>query len=254
MDRWKYFDINHRDHVVCNPTSVAKLDELIGLLDLPPAARVLDIACGKGELLLRLAERYGGRDGAGFRATAVDLSPYSIADLRRGLAARAPAAEIEVLEIDGADYRPEPGSFDLACCVGASWTFGGHRGTLRALRGATRPGGQVLVGEPFWQHEPDPAYLAAAGLARDEFGTHAANVATGEAEGLVPLLALVSSGDEWDRYETLQWRAVARYAAANPDDPDTREIVERQARARREYLSWGRSTLGWSLYLFARPG
>ena len=32
MDNWKFYDITHRDHVVCNPTSVQKLDELIALL------------------------------------------------------------------------------------------------------------------------------------------------------------------------------------------------------------------------------
>ena len=59
MDRWKYFDITHRNHVVCNPTSIEKLDEMLSLLYLKPGARVVDIACGKAELLVRLTERFG---------------------------------------------------------------------------------------------------------------------------------------------------------------------------------------------------
>ena len=254
MDTWKFYDITHRDHVVCNPTSPGKLDELIGLLDLPPDPRVLDIACGKGELLFRLAERIGGGAGAGFRAVGVDVSPFFVAELRSAAALRVPAADLEILEMDGADYRPDPGTFDLACCLGASWVFDGHRGTLHALREAVRPGGQVLVGEPFWRSEPDPAYLSWSEMRRDQFGTHEENVETGVVEGLVPLLALVSNGDEWDRYETLQWRAAARYAASHPDDPDVPELLERVERSRHEYLAWGRDTLGWALYLFARPG
>jgi len=254
MDTWKFYDITHRDHVVCNPTSVAKLDELIGLLDPPAGPRVLDIACGKGEVLLRLAERYGsGPGGGGFQGVGVDISPFHIAELRAAAAQRIPDADLELLEMGGADYRAEPGSFDLAVCLGASWIFGGHAGTLRALRDTTRPGGQVLVGEPFWRTEPDPAYLASSGLRREEFGTHAGNVVAGVAEGLVPLLALVSNGDEWDRYEALQWRAAGRYAAAHPDDPDVPELLARVERSRHEYLTWGRETLGWALYLFARP-
>jgi SAM-dependent methyltransferase len=254
MDTWKFYDITHRDHVVCNPTSVAKLDELVGLLDLPTAPRVLDVACGKGELLLRLAARWGrGPAGEGFRGVGIDISPFHIAELRDAATRRAPAADLELLEMGGADYRAEPASFDLTCCVGASWVFGGHAGTLRALRDATRPGGQVLVGEPFWQREPDPAYLASAGFRRDEFGTHAGNVAAGVAAGLTPLLALVSNGDEWDRYETLQWRAAARHVTANPDDPDAPELLRRVAKSRDEYLTWGRDVLGWALYLFGRP-
>ena len=48
MDTWKFYAITHADHVVLNPTSPARLDELIGLLDLPPEPRVLDIGCGTG--------------------------------------------------------------------------------------------------------------------------------------------------------------------------------------------------------------
>jgi hypothetical protein len=37
--------------------------------------------------------------------------------------------------MNGADYRPQPGEqFDLAVCLGASWIFDGHRGTLAALQ------------------------------------------------------------------------------------------------------------------------
>ena len=208
MDRWKFFDITHRDHVVCNPLSVAKVDELVGLLDLSWGARVLDIACGKAELLVRLAERYG------VAGVGVDLSPFAVRDARALVARRVPAADLTFLEMDGAAYADGEGTFDLAMCVGASWTFGGHRGTLRALGRFVRPGGQVLVGEPYWRCPPDPEYLAAADLSADMFATHAGNVATGLEEGLTLLYTLVSSEDDWDRYEALQWRAAERYAAA----------------------------------------
>jgi SAM-dependent methyltransferase len=253
LDRSKFFDITHRDHVVCNPTSVGKLDELIGLLDLGPGARVLDIASGKGEFIVRVAERFGGPGGLSFHGVTVDISPFCVADLRAKVGARVPEADFEILEMDGADYRPEPDAFDLASCMGGSWVYGGHRATLRALADATRPGGCVLAGEPFWKQEPAAEYLAWSGMDRAGFGTHAENVEAGEAEGLVPLLALVSTGDEWDRYETLQWRATARCADSQPADPDVAEVVIRVARNRHEYVTWGRDTLGWALYLFQKP-
>jgi SAM-dependent methyltransferase len=235
------------------PSSVEKLDEIIGLLDLPPAPRILDIASGKGEFLLQTAERCGGPGGRDLHAVAVDLSPFVIRDLRESAARRAPAAQIESLVLDGAAYRAEPASFDLASCIGASWTFGGHRQTLRAMAAAVRPGGKVLVGEPFWKRTPDPAYLEWSKLRADEYGSHEANVEAGVAEGLVPWFALTSSDADWDRYETLQWRATARYATAQPDDPNLPELLERVARARTEFLRWGRDTMGWALYLFGRP-
>jgi SAM-dependent methyltransferase len=256
MDRWTYFAITHADHVVLNPTSPSRLDELIGLLDLPSEPRVLDIGCGTGELLVRLAERHAQRNGStlsDFHGVGVDASPAFLGRARATLAARVPGADIELLEMDGAAYPAAPEAFDLACCLGASWIFGGHRGTLEALARATRRGGLVLAGEPFWQAEPGAEYLASSGMGRDDFGSHAGNVATGESLGLTPLLALVSSGQEWDWYETLQWRAAARHAEQHPDDPDLPELLERVAHARHEYLAWGRATLGWALYLFGKP-
>ncbi len=248
MDRWKFYDITHRRHMLCNPTSLSKLDDVIALPGLKPGARVVDIACGKGELLARLAERYGV-SGVG-----VDLSPFCIADARKKLAERAPRAKIEFVQMDGAKYRHQPPeSFDLASCIGASWVFGGHRGTLRALKGMAAPGGYVFVGEPFWIKEPDPEHLKFDELTREMFTDHYGNVRIAEEEGLVPLYAPVSSGDDWDRYEMLQWFAADEYAAANPNDPDLPEIQEKMAHAREVYLRWQRETLGWALYLFRKP-
>ena len=243
MDMRKYYSVTHRYHVVCNPTSIAKIDELIGLLDLAPGSAVLDIACGKGEILARLAERYEV-SGVG-----VDVSPCFVADTERKLRERVPNAQIEVLNMDGADYSADR-PFDLGMCIGASWIYKGYRGTLKALKSMTKPGGLILAGEPFWLKEPDDALLAAEEYTRDMFGTHHGNVLAGEEEGLSPLYATVSSPDDWDRYEALQWYAAEKHARDNPDDPDVPEILARAAKGRKSYLQWGRDTIGWAMYLF----
>jgi hypothetical protein len=136
-------------------------------------------------------------------------------------------------------------------CVGASWVFGGHRGTLRALARWVRPGGQVLVGEPYWRQPPAAEYLAASGMEAESFASHAGNVAIGLEEGLTLLYALVSNEDDWDRYEARQWRAAERYAAEHAEDEDVPELLATERRARDAYLRWGRATLGWALYLFS---
>ncbi len=245
MESWKFYDITHREHVVCNPTNEEKVARLVALLRLQRGARVVDIACGKGELLLRLAEAYG------IRGTGVDLSPFFVADARRRLLARAPGAEVEFLEMNGSDFRPEaPNRFDVAACLGASWVFGGHAKTLDALAGMVAPGGWVIAGEPFWRQEPPAEYLAASGLSQDAFGTHAGNAEAGERRGLELVHTLVSSQDDWDLYEGLQWYASAEYARSHPDDPDLPELVERVAQDKEAYLRWGRDSLGWAIYLF----
>lgn len=247
MDRWKYFDIIHRDHLFWNPLDEAKVGEIIELLRLAAAARVLDIACGRGEFLFRVLERWGA-SGVG-----VDRSPFCAAGARERAAARGLAARVEIVEGDGAEYDAPPASFDLASCLGASWIWGGHAGTLEALARQVRPGGLVLAGEPFWRSGPSPGYLAATGYAGDMFGSHHGNVQAGIGLGLQFLYSVVSSADDFDRYEGLQWYAAEHYAVEHPADPDLPEILGRVAKYRDAYLQWGRDELGWALYLFRKP-
>jgi len=245
MDIWKFYDITHRHHLICNPFSSEKLDRLVELLRLPVGAAVVDIAGGKGEFLVRLAETYGV-SGLG-----IDLSPYYVRDARARLKARVPKSAVVFREMDGAAFVPDaPRSFALASCIGASWVFGGHGRTLDALNEFVAPGGWVVVGEPFWLQEPAEEYLKASGDARDSFATHAENAAAGEERGLELAYTLVSNKDDWDRYEGLQWYAVSEYARSHADDADLPEIVERVAKEKSMYLRWRRETLGWGIYVF----
>jgi SAM-dependent methyltransferase len=249
MDIWKYYDVTHRKHLFCNPMSGEKLERLIELLRLRPGARALDVACGKGEFLVRLATRYHV-SGVG-----IDISPYYVRDAKRKLTERSPGGTCEFINMDGADYEPEAReSFDCASCIGASWIYKGHEGTVRALIGMVKPGGLVIVGEPFWLKEPDEEYLKADNCERDTFGTHQSNIETGESLGLTLLYTLVSDQEDWDHYEGLQWHTVDRYALEYPDDPDLPEIRDKNDKAKEIYLKWGRYTLGWAIYLFRKSG
>ena len=234
MDRWKFFYITHKEHTLCNPMSVEKFDELIALLRLEPGERVLEIATGKGEFIIRLAERYG-IEGVG-----VDLSPFCVADAEEKHQRRAPDASLTFLEMDGADYQP-PGNerFDLAACIGASWIYNGHGGTLKALGALTTPGGWIVVGEPYWRQEPPVEYLETLGEERSTFGTHYENIAVGQDLGLELVYTMVSNQDDWDRYEGLQWYAADAWASQNPDDPDVDEVLARVQEGKQAYLRWG---------------
>ncbi|MBD3162001.1 MAG: methyltransferase domain-containing protein [Candidatus Eisenbacteria bacterium] len=247
MDMWKYYDVTHREHTIMNPTGEEKLRELIALLRLDANDSAIDIGCGKGEFLLHLARAYG------VKGIGIERSPYTFAEAKERVARLAPDADIAVLEMDGADYRPEaPHTFALAACLGASWIFGGHGGTLDALIRLTAPGGWIIAGEPYWLQEPTQEYLEDSGERKEDFGTHASNVEAGERRGLVLTYTFVSNKDEWDRYQGLQWVAADRYARAHPDDPDLPALLDRLAKEKRAYLKWGRDTLGWAIYVFRR--
>ena len=74
MDIWKFYDIRHKTHLLCNPMNKEKFEKLCQLFRLKQGERVVDIACGKGEFLVRLAELYD------ISGVGVDISPYCIKD------------------------------------------------------------------------------------------------------------------------------------------------------------------------------
>jgi len=248
LDKWKYYDIRFARHLLCNPINPSRFEAFCRRLNLELGAHVLDIGCGKGEFLVRLVELYGV-SGVG-----VDKSPYCTSDALVKKASRVPRAMLEFLKMDGAAYRPKAReTFDVAMCIGASWIFGGHSGTLRTLTEMTKSGGYVVAGEAFWRKKPCDEYLRVTEMTADQFGTHRGNVQIGEDEGLTCIYTLVSNRDDWDHYTTLGWWSLDEYVRTHPDDPDVPEIVERSKREKMTYLRWQRDTLGWALYLFRNP-
>jgi len=247
MDRWKYYDIIHQRHSVMNPLDETKLERLYDLLEMKPNARVIDIGCGKGEMLIRLAEKYN------IKGLGIDKSPYCVREAEKRKGQRVPRANLRFLEMDGAQCRPKSGeSSDLAMCVGATWIYSGYRNTVKALGRMTKSSGFVMVGEPFWRTSPPQEYLQSEGLSADSFDTHHGNATTGESEGLRLVFTIVSSKEDWDRSEGLHWSAAAEYALAHPEDTDLEELLARDSKERESYLRWGRDTLGWAIYLFRK--
>jgi SAM-dependent methyltransferase len=232
---------------IMNPVSPEGVDELVEAIDLRSGARVLDLGCGKGELLVRLAERFGA-DGVG-----VDLQGALLAEGRALAAARAPDRDLRFVEADVTAFVPERPEFDLAATVGA--TPDSYRATLGRLRDLVRPGGLVLLGEGYWRREPSDEYLAALGASRDELTDYAGTIRAGEEEGLTPLYAVVSSAADFDRYEWRWSLNGERYASEHPDEPGIDDFLAWIRNGRRRYVELGgRDTLGFGLFLFRRPG
>lgn len=230
----------------CNPFSSEKIEAIINLLDLTPEARVLDIGAGKAELLIRLVERFS------VHALGIDFSSAFLSEAQTQAEARIPQGKLTLQECDVTTFQADTDSFDLVICLGACHIFGGFQGTLQHMAQWVRPGGQILIGDGYWKQEPAPEYLMAMGATRDEYLTHAGNVAVGVIHKLIPMYASVCNDDEWDRYEWLHLRNIERYALQHPDDPDVPALLARIRPWRDLYLRWGRDTLGFGLYLFQK--
>jgi SAM-dependent methyltransferase len=244
MDRDAISAITHGERPFHNPLDVARIDEAIDRLELGPRDRVLDVGCGPGELLVRIAERTGAR-GLG-----VDSSALVIKEARRRATARVPEGGLEFRV--GAGDSPE-GTFAAACCLGSSHALGGLGPALVRLAAWIAPGGAVLLADGFWQREPDPAFLEAlGGASRDELPSYEGLLRAGRAAGLDPVWVATSTQRDWEDYE---WTLIANgdaYARTHDDGADVRAWVDR---ARERLLApGGRDTIGFALLVLRRGG
>jgi SAM-dependent methyltransferase len=241
----RYFIVAERDHELQNPTSTEKLLDLGRRLRLDSSSRVLDIASGRGGPAILLAREFGCRiDGIEiapeFHAVAIERA--RAAGVEEVVAFRLADASREDLPAEG---------YDVAMCLGASFVWGSLAGTLDALEPVVRPGGHVVVGEPFWRRLPVPEdYEERDG----PYTTLEDTVTIMETGSLAVVSTTVASEDDWDRYETLHWRAVEEWLAENAHDPEAAEIRAQHERYKRAYLRHGRDYLGWAIFAGRKAG
>jgi SAM-dependent methyltransferase len=116
---------------------------------LPPAARVLDIACGPGMQTMDLADLLPGAP-----IVALDTHAPFLAEVDRRAAARAVGARIATVCADMAAIPFPDAGFDLIWCEGATYLIG-LENALRQWRPLLRPGGKLALTEAAWLR-PDP--------------------------------------------------------------------------------------------------
>ena len=237
-----YFAVAERDHEIQNPTSTEKIGLLGNSLRLGPATRVLDLACGKGGPAVLLASTFG------CRVVGIERAPEFVEAARERVAAAGVGDLVEIVEADAHAFTLEPEGWDAALCLGASFVWDDLAGTLAALTPAVRPGGHVVVGEPYWRQWPLPR-----GIDDQGFVSLRQTVERIESAGLSLQGLIASSEDDWDRYESLHWRALEEWLAENPHDPDAPEIRDRHERARDDYLQFERELLGWAIFVAGKP-
>ena len=63
---------------------------------------------------------------------------------------------------------------------------------------------------------------------------------------------IAASRDDWDRYESLHWRAVEDWLEEHPEDPEAPEIRGEHEGHRRHYLETTRELMGWAIFVGRR--
>ncbi|ONK13614.1 methyltransferase domain-containing protein [Streptomyces sp. MP131-18] len=246
----RYHEIAEARHRILNPLTEAKLDLLGGICGLAPGRRVLDLACGKGEMLSRWARAHG------VAGLGVDISEVFLA------AARARAADLDVAgqvtfeQADAAAWAAERAGgtpFDVVSCIGATWIGGGLGGTLGLMRPLVADDGLLLVGEIYWAEDTVPAEAhEALGIGPEDCATLAGTLDRFQEAGCELIEMTLADGDSWDRYAAAQWHTTSDWLRDNPDAEDAAEIRSLLTSSRRAHLAYQRRYLGWGVFVL-RP-
>ncbi|QZN85824.1 cyclopropane-fatty-acyl-phospholipid synthase family protein [Cellulomonas sp. C5510] len=244
----RLFSVRESRLRIHNPLTAQQLADWGAGLDLPPGTRVLDLACGSGELLCTWARDH--------RVTGlgVDLNPDFLAHARARADELGVADAVRFVEGDASGYvADEP--VDVAACVGATWIGGGVPGTLDLLRRSVVPGGMLLVGEPYWRTVPATSELLAAcqaGSVTDFLPLPELLASFGE-QGYDVVEMVCATEGSWDRYWASQWLTMRRWADAHPGHDLHDEVRRLLATEPQQYAAGVRAHLGWGVFaLIAR--
>ncbi|MEU9525366.1 class I SAM-dependent methyltransferase [Streptomyces sp. NPDC048210] len=241
MDLPRIFTIRERSHRIHNPFTPAKLATLGQALHLAPGTRVLDLASGSGEMLCTWARDHGAT------GTGVDISTVFTEEARARAAELGVADRVTFVHDDAVGYvSDEP--VDLVSCLGATWIGDGAAGTIELLARSLRPGGLMLIGEPYWRREvPDEETARACHAgSKADFRLLPELVEQFGELGYDVVEMVLADGDSWDRYQAAQWLNLRRWLDRNPGDELAAEVraelttePARYTRYQREYLGWG---------------
>jgi ubiquinone/menaquinone biosynthesis C-methylase UbiE len=227
------------------PMSDARAYELINTLQPRVGATVVDFGCGWAELLLRILETEPTARGFG-----VDGDESGIA---RGRANATSRGLDKNVRLELADVTTWEGPLaDIAISIGASHAWGHTRSTLEAMYERTRPGGQVLLGDVFWEQPPTDDVLTLLEAKPDDYGTVAELVDLAMASGFRLLNLATANLDEWDSFESRWCAGRERWLAANPGHPEFDEVKAVVDEHRDGWLHGYRGYLGFAYLTLVR--
>ncbi|MCC6893826.1 MAG: class I SAM-dependent methyltransferase [Anaerolineae bacterium] len=221
---------------------------LLGYLcGMQPGVRMLDLACGKGEMLSRWAQTFG------ITGVGVDTSATFLETAQQRASELGVAEQVQFVRADGSDFiKPDDEyyHFDVVSCLGASWVGGGLVGILELMKmGLRNENSLILVGEPYWIDLPPVDAYQELGVGTEEFVTLEGTLDRFDLCGLELIEMVLSDTETWDRYAAGQWMAVSNWLRENPHDNDAPALAQWIAQDKRAYMRYSRRYFGWGVFV-----
>jgi SAM-dependent methyltransferase len=243
MDIPRIFNITESAHRIHNPITPEKLATLGAALRLERGTRVLDLGSGSGEMLCTWARDYGVI-GAG-----IDMSRLFTEQAKLHAEELGVADHVKFIHGDAAGYVSEE-KVGVAACLGATWIGGGVSGTIDLLEQSLRPGGIILIGEPYWRQLPPTEDVARGCLAGSisDFLMLPELLASFGRLGYDVVEMVLADQDSWDRYEAAKWLTMRRWLEANPGDELAKDVRAQLTTEPGRYAAYTREYLGWGVF------
>jgi ubiquinone/menaquinone biosynthesis C-methylase UbiE len=240
MEWYEFYNISERYMEIVDPCSHEKLIKVGEMLGMEEGDRVIDFGTGFAEPLAIWAETFG------IGGVGIELREYAANRAREKMQARGFSDRIEIVQGSANEYAFEEGAFDFATCIGATFIWGYFNDAVKAMKPALKPGGKIAIGEVYWKksHVP-PEHSRAFGEAHMEWEI----LEWARAGGFDVEYIVRASQDDWDRYQSDNWRGYLRWIEENPDHPERQAVIDRLHADQEEYFRYGREYWGWAIYV-----
>jgi SAM-dependent methyltransferase len=236
----------HADHPIAAPLSDSAVSRLLNRAVRRRDDHLLDLGCGEGTWLPHALQAHEGATAVG-----IDISGEGFARTREQVTQLGLAGRLELQQHDVRKYRSARKA-NVVLSVGAAYAFGGLLPALDAARHHLAVDGVVLLGDCFWEREPDEDTRAEIEDGQQKFADLPATVAQVVADGWTPVYGHVSTIDEWDEYEWCWTGTLAQWALDHPGQPDSEQALNTSASHRTSWLGGYRGALGFVVLLLRR--
>jgi len=223
------------------------LDEIINLLHIKSKDTIVDIGGGNGAVLLKMIQKSKAK------GILIEQNKKLIEACKKESKSLIKTGKLILAEADAKTYLKnlKPKSIDCFVCIGSSYIFDGYLGFIKAILPYLKDGGFLLIGEEFWMKKPQKEYLKILGSTESELRYHYENIEKPEKMGLTYSYAHVASTEDWDRFEGIYFLE-EEIKALKLDEKERKERLKSLRAFRKAQFKFGRSTMGFGLYLFSK--